>query len=165
MESSEKPLETAPDDHDDGNGQDMDAELWDHNDTDVEFNCNLNPESDNDVSAMIFEQLGMVDRRRRNDSNRYKTEGMHDERMIGLPKEWRPPRHRKPQKFLVSEIYSPSRITAEVLRGKYKHLSPGIAFDLTVNDPDDDQLLDFSRYDKREKARRILWSSKPFVVI
>ena len=29
MESSKKPTETAPDDHNDGNGQDMDAEFWD----------------------------------------------------------------------------------------------------------------------------------------
>ena len=64
----------------------------------------------------------------------------------------------------MSEIYSPPRITAEVWRGKYKHLSR-IAFDLTVNDPDNGQPWDFSRHDKREKARRILGSSKPFLPI
>ena len=73
--------------------------------------------------------------------------------------------HRRRNKFLVSEIYSPPRITAEVRRGKYKHLSPGIAFDLTVNDPDDGRPWDFSRHDKREKARKILRSSKPFLLI
>ena len=88
MESSEKPPETAPDDHDDGNGQDMDAEFWDPNDIDMEFIGNLNPESDDDVSAMIFEQLGMVDHRQRNGSKKYKTEGMPDDRTIGLPKQW-----------------------------------------------------------------------------
>ena len=89
MESSEKLPETAPDDHDDGNGQDMDAEFWDPNDTDMEFIGNLKPESDDDdddVSAMILEQLGMVDHRHRNGSKRYKTEGMPDEGTIGLPK-------------------------------------------------------------------------------
>ena len=90
---------------------------------------------------------------------------MPDERAIGLPKEWRPPKHCEPQKFFASEIYSPLRITAEVRRGKYKHLSPEIAFDLTVNDPDDGQPWDFSRHDKREKARRILRSSKQFLFI
>ena len=66
---------------------------------------------------------------------------------------------------MVSEIYSPLRVTAEVRRGKYKHLSPGIALDLIVNDPDDGRPWDFSRHDKREKARRILRSSKPFLFI
>ena len=65
----------------------------------------------------------------------------------------------------MSEVYSPPRITAEVWRGKYKHLCPGIAFDLTVNDPDDGQPLGFSRHDKREQARRILRSSKQFLLI
>ena len=88
MESSEKPPETAPDDHDDGDGQDMDAEFWDPNDTDMKFMGNLTPESDDDVSALIFEQLGMVDQRQRNASKRHKTESMPDERTVGLPKEW-----------------------------------------------------------------------------
>ena len=81
----------------------------------------------------------MVDRRHKNELKLCKTEGMPDERTIGLPKEWRPPKHREPQKFLVSEIYSPLMITAEVRQRKYKHLGSGIAFDLTVNDPDDGQ--------------------------
>ena len=165
MESSEKPTEATPDDHDDSNGQDMDAEFWDSNDTDMEFMGNLNPESDDDISAVMIEQLGIVDHRRRNNSKRYRTEGMPSERAVGLPKEWRPQKYRESQKFLVSEIYSPPRITAEVRRGKYKHLSPGIAFDLTVNDPDDGRPWDFSRHDKREKARKILRSSKPFLLI
>ena len=37
MESSVKPIEAAPGDHDDGNGQDMDAKFWDPNDIDMEF--------------------------------------------------------------------------------------------------------------------------------
>ena len=127
---------------------------------------NLNPESDDDdVSAVIFEQLGIVDHRRRNNSKRYRTEGMPSERAVGLPKEWRPQKYRESQKFLVSEIYSPPRITAEVRRGKYKHLSPGIALDLIVNNPDDGRPWDFSRHDKREKARKIIGSSKLFLLI
>ena len=117
MESSEKPTEATPDDHDDSNGQDMDAEFWDSNDTDMEFMGNLNPESDDDISAVMLEQLGIVDHRRRNNSKRYKTEGMPDERTVRLPTG----SHRRTgnHKFLVSEIYSPPRITAEVRRSKY----------------------------------------------
>ena len=63
----------------------MDAEFWDPNDFDMEFIGNLNPESDDDnVSAMIFEQLGMVDHRQGKGSKKYKTEGMPDDRTIGL---------------------------------------------------------------------------------
>ena len=40
-------------------------------------------------------------------------------------------------RHVVSEIYSPPRVTLELMRGRFKHLSPGLAFDLTVNDPDD----------------------------
>ena len=116
-------METAPDDHDDGNGQDMGAEFWDPNDTVVELIGNLNPEDSDDVSALIFEQLGMVDQHQRNASKRNKTESMPDETAVGLPKELRS------QTFLVSEMYSSSGITAEVQRGRYKRLSPGIAFD------------------------------------
>ena len=86
MESSEEPTEAAPDDHDNGNGQDMDAEFWESNDIDMESMGNLNPESVDDVSAVILEQLGIVDHRRRNNSKRCRTEGMPDERAVGLPK-------------------------------------------------------------------------------
>ena len=65
----------------------MDAEFWDPNETDMEFMGNLKPESDDDVSALIFEQLGMVDRRPKSDANWYRIEGMPDEGTAGLPKE------------------------------------------------------------------------------
>ena len=50
-------METAPGDHDDGNGQDMDAEFGDPNDTDMELMGNLNHEDSGDVAALIFKQL------------------------------------------------------------------------------------------------------------
>ena len=44
-------------------------------------------------------------------------------------------------KHVVSEIYSPPRITQELKsrRSKFRNLAPGFAFDLTVKDPDDGQ--------------------------
>ena len=56
-------------------------------------------------------------------------------------------------------------MSAEVKRGRYRNLAPGFAFDLTVADPDDGQPWDFSRRDKREKARRMLREQKPILLI
>jgi hypothetical protein len=58
-------------------------------------------------------------------------------------------------KHLVSEIYSPPRITQEIKRGRFRHLAPGFALDLTVVDPDDNTPWGFSTKEKREKARRL----------
>ena len=70
-------------------------------------------------------------------------------------------------KNVVSEIYSPPRITQELKsrRSKFRNLAPGLAFDLTVNDPDDGQPWDFSLKSKRDKARRILQETKPVLLI
>ena len=70
-------------------------------------------------------------------------------------------------KHVVSEIYSPPRITQElkIRRSKFRNLAPGLAFDLTVKDPDDGQPWDFSLKSKRDKARRILQESKPILLI
>ena len=38
---------------------------------------------------------------------------------------------------IISEIYSPARITAEIQRAGWKNVAPGFAIDLTVVDPDD----------------------------
>ena len=70
-------------------------------------------------------------------------------------------------KHVVSEIYSPPRITQELKsrRSKFRNLAPGLAFDLTVKDPDDGQPWDFSLKSKRDKARRILQETKPMLLI
>ena len=44
-------------------------------------------------------------------------------------------------------------------------MAPGMAFDLTVNDPDDGLPWDFSRKDKRDKARRLLQRFRPLLLI
>ena len=46
-----------------------------------------------------------------------------------------------------------------------KHLMPGFALDLTVIDPDDGMPWDFSNQDKRDKARRLMRSQKPYFLI
>jgi len=72
---------------------------------------------------------------------------------------------RKGYKHLVSEIYSPPRVTKEIKQGRFRHLAPGFALDLTVIDPEDGQPWDFSRKDKREKARRMQREQRPILLI
>ena len=45
---------------------------------------------------------------------------------------------------IISETYSPPRVTAERTRSKkrFRHVFPGFAFDLTVDDPEDGQPWD-----------------------
>ena len=73
--------------------------------------------------------------------------------------------HDKTSKHVVSEVYSPPRITLEIKKGKYRNLASGIALDLTVNDPDDGRPWDFSLKSKRDKAREMLQQSKPLLLI
>ena len=60
---------------------------------------------------------------------------------------------RQAARRLVSEIYFPQRITKEIVEGKWKHVAPGFALDLTVNDPLDGFPWDFSHAGKRNRAR------------
>ena len=66
---------------------------------------------------------------------------------------------------LVSEMYSPPRVTAEIKRQRHKHLVAGLALDVTVLDPDDGMPWDFNVAAKREKARRKMAEQKPFQLI
>ena len=66
---------------------------------------------------------------------------------------------------LVSEIYSPPRVTKEIKQGRYHSLALGFAFDITVDDPEDGQPWDFSVRSKREKAHRLLRDQKPILLI
>ena len=72
---------------------------------------------------------------------------------------------RQAARKLVSEIYSPPRVTAEIRRGRWKHLAPGFALDLTVLDADDGKPWDFDVAAKREKARRMVREQKPYLLI
>ncbi len=66
---------------------------------------------------------------------------------------------------IVSEIYSPPRVT-RMLKNMTNHgLTPGLALDLTTVDPDDGAPWDFNAPAKREKALRLLRQQKPLFVI
>ena len=66
---------------------------------------------------------------------------------------------------IVSEVYSPPRVTAEIQRAKHPHLVAGFAFDITTVDPDDGMPWDFSIPSKREKARRKCEEQQPYMLI
>ena len=68
-------------------------------------------------------------------------------------------------KKLVSEIYSPPRVTALIRQIRSKHFLPGYAFDLTTVDPADGKPWDFSIAAKRERARALLREQKPYLLI
>ena len=66
---------------------------------------------------------------------------------------------------LVSEIYSPPRVTAMLTRMTNHGLTPGLALDLTTIDPDDGMPWDFDVVAKRDKALRLLREQRPLFVI
>ena len=76
----------------------------------VGFVGSLEPTQDDDIAGMLLTQLGA--------GRSYARE-----------------RRQALKKFTVSEVYSPPRVTREVREGKWKHLVPGFALDLTVVDP------------------------------
>ena len=80
-----------------------------------------------------------------------------------------PSSHRREKKQavrrLVSEMYPPPRVTAMLKRMTNHGLTPGLAMDLTTNDPDDGQPWYFDREDKRDKALRLQREQKPLFII
>ncbi len=100
----------------------------------------VEPSTDDFISGLLLAQLGSIGRR-------YKREA------------------RKTAKVLVSEIYSPPRVTKLLRQVRSRHVLPGFAFDITVNDPQDGQPWDFSIPAKRERARRLLREQGPYVLI
>ncbi len=72
---------------------------------------------------------------------------------------------RKAMRHIVSEIYSPPRITKLIRELKSKWVQPGFALDLTVTDPYDNQSWDFTKAEKRERARRLFRKQRPFFLI
>ena len=66
---------------------------------------------------------------------------------------------------VVTEIYSPPRVT-EMLNHMSNHkLTPGLAFDLTTLDPDDGTPWDLSLGEKRIKVLKEMRREKPLFVI
>ena len=129
--------------HDGGGDEAMDGGQGDivdgSFDMDMGFIGSLQPSVDDCVAELLLAQLGAGRRHIRE--------------------------HRQAARKLISEIYSPPRITKEIVRGGWKHVAPGFALDLTVNDPHDNCPWDFSRADKRRRALELLREQKPYLLI
>ena len=124
--------ERVMDPADDPADVEMESESADANqDADMSLVGSLEPTQDDEIAGMLLTQLGA--------GRAYARE-----------------RRQAAQRFTVSEVYSPPRVTKEFREGKWKHLLPGFALDLTVVDPSDGLPWDFSRKSKREKAVALL---------
>ncbi len=66
---------------------------------------------------------------------------------------------------VVSEIYSPPRVTKAIASMPELGLTAGFALDLTCTDPEDGEPWDFDRKSKRDKALRKVREEKPIVLI
>ena len=101
---------------------------------------NLEPETDDAVSQMLLMQMGSAGRAYRRDK-------------------------ASAARKIVSEIYSPPRVTALLRQLKSRHFMPGYAFDLTTVDPQDGKPWDFSCPHKRSRARELLRQQQPYMLI
>ena len=119
------------------------------NDVDMHFigSCELHddlgtlqPEFDDSVSHLLLTQMGSSGRSYKRDFTRA-------------------------AKQIVSEIYSPPRVTALIKQLRSRHFLPGYAFDLTTTDPEDGLPWDFSIAAKRERARKLLREQKPYLLV
>ncbi len=118
----------------------MDNDQDDQGDTVMSFIGSLEPDVDDVVSDMLLQQLGSTGRSHRRET-------------------------RRACRRIVSEVFSPPRVTALLKETRHRHLVPGFALDLTVIDPDDGQAWDFNDPLKREKARRMIHRQKPYLLI
>ncbi len=100
----------------------------------------IEPALDDVVSSLLLQQLGSLGRSYRREA-------------------------RQGAKALVSEIYSPPRVTALIKQARMKHVLPGFALDITVLDPLDGEPWDFSLEHKRRRARQLVHEQKPFILI
>ena len=66
---------------------------------------------------------------------------------------------------IVSEVYSPPRVTQLLRTMGNRDLLPGLAFDITCNDPADGKPWDFTLKAKRDRARALLRKQKPLFLI
>ncbi len=72
---------------------------------------------------------------------------------------------KKAMRRLVSEVYSPPRVTKLLSKMKDHPLAPGFALDITCQDPDDGKPWDFDDPEKRAKALQLIRDTKPLFLI
>ena len=109
----------------------------DHSGTDI---GSLEPDIDDCICELLLAQMGSSGRRYRRETT-------------------------QAARRLVSEIYSPPRVTQLLHETRHKHLMPGFAFDITMVDPVDGQPWDFALEHKRRRARAMIREQRPYVLI
>jgi hypothetical protein len=100
----------------------------------------LEPSFHDEISGLLLAQMGST-------GKRYRREAATASRRI------------------ISEIYSPPRVTELIRRSHMKHILPGFALDLTVNDPLDGAPWDFRVESKRIRARALVRQQRPYLLI
>ena len=100
----------------------------------------LSPPIDDEVAELLLAQMGASGRQSRRDYGRA-------------------------ARKLVTEIYSPPRVTKLLSKLRSRHMMAGFAFDITVLDPDDGEPWDFNVKAKREKARAMIREQRPYALI
>ena len=65
---------------------------------------------------------------------------------------------------MLTEIYSPARVTAAAAKLPHLGVIPGFAFDLTTND-EDGKAWDFTFAERRQEARRRVAEQKPMFLV
>ncbi len=129
------------DDGDDANPGQADVEMEFVGNCELIDNLgSLEPSIDDVISSIFLQELGAS-------AGKYKRET------------------RRGMKAIVSEIYSPPRITEMIRKSKCRYVLPGVALDITVNDPSDGRPWDFSLESKRQRARQIIREQKPYCLI
>ena len=84
---------------------------------------------------------------------------------LGSSKSYKREKRQAMRRLRIAEIYSPPRVTAELAKSRSQHFAPGMALDLSVVDPHDGQPWDFSKLEKRERARALIRRQKPYLLI
>ncbi len=100
----------------------------------------LDPSPEDFIAGLLLQQLGSLGRRYRREA-------------------------RQGARAIVSEVYSPPRVTKLLREAKMRHAIPGLALDLTVSDPLDGMPWDFSLPAKRRRARQLFAEQKPYIII
>ena len=109
----------------------------------------LEPSRDDFVSELLMEQLGS--------SRSFKREKRKCAQALFAV--------GHPRRAVVSELYSPPRVTKEIVRMRSRRLAPGLALDFTVIDPSDGKPWDFNDPAKRERARMLVRRQRPYMLI
>ncbi len=127
----------------------------DEKNSDTESRC----PRDSDDELVIkedAEMLGMID---------YGEDCMNLIAAIGVETKSHKKEHRRAFRKIISEVYSPPRVTKLLSSLPTCDLAPGFALDLTCVDPYDGKVWDFDNEAKRRRALKMVREQKPLFLV